>query len=75
MNRTIDDKTKDEMIEELKLEVESIQNELDNIVQELEQVERNKRAVEEMQEWLRDFTKHLPLGERFHAFCLTRKVE
>lgn len=68
MKRTIDDKTKDEMIEELKLEIESIQNELDNIVQELEQVERNKKAIEELQEFLRDEFK-------FYAFARTRKVE
>lgn len=67
MNRTIDDKTKDEMIEELKLEVESIQNELDNLVQELEQVERNKKAIEEMQDWLKDKMKFWP-------FCRVRKV-
>tara|TARA_R110002012_G_scaffold318895_2_gene538072 strand:+ start:12531 stop:12737 length:207 start_codon:yes stop_codon:yes gene_type:complete len=68
MNRTIDDKTKEEMIEELKLEVECIQNELDNLVQELEQVERNKRAIEEMQDWLKDKMKFWP-------FCTVRKVE
>ncbi len=55
------------MIEELKLEVEGIQNELDNLVQELEQVERNKQAIEEMQDWLRDKMK-------FYPFCTVRKV-
>ena len=66
--RTKEDKMYEEMIEELKLEVESIQNELDNIVHELEQVERNKKAVEELQEFLRDEFK-------FYAFARTRKVE
>tara|TARA_R100000908_G_C3733834_1_gene132349 strand:- start:254 stop:463 length:210 start_codon:yes stop_codon:yes gene_type:complete len=60
MNRTIDDKTKDEMIEELKLEVESIQNELDNLVQELEQAEKNKKAILEIQDWMRVHLKFWP---------------
>ncbi len=68
MNRTIDDKTKEEMIKELKLEVECIQNELDNLVQELEQVERNKRAIEEVQDYLKDKMD-------FYPFFNIRKVD
>ena len=52
----------------LNIDIDSIQNELDNIVQELEQVERNKRAIDELQDFLRDELK-------FYAFARTRKVE
>ena len=73
--RTKEDKMYEEMIEELKLEVESIQNELDNIVHELEQVERNKKAIEEVQDWLRESTFHLPLNERFYPIARVKKVD
>lgn len=61
-------KTLKETIEEIMTRIEGIENELDNIVQELEQVERNKRAIEEMQDWLRDKMK-------FYPFCTVRKVD
>ena len=61
-------KTIEEKIDEIMMRVEGIENELDNIVQELEQVERNKRAIEEMQDWLRDKMK-------FYPFCTVRKVD
>ena len=50
------------------MKIESIENELDNIVQELEQVERNKRAIEEMQDWMK---VHL----KFWNFENVRKVD
>tara|TARA_R100000353_G_scaffold175264_2_gene145162 strand:+ start:802 stop:1002 length:201 start_codon:yes stop_codon:yes gene_type:complete len=57
-----------EKMQALNIDIDSIQNELDNIVQELEQVERNKRAIDELQDFLRDELK-------FYAFARTRKVE
>ncbi len=66
--RTKEDKMYEEMIEELKLEVECIQNELDNLVHELEQAERNKKAVEEIQDWLTD-------KFNFYAFNKTRRID
>tara|TARA_R100000664_G_scaffold2504_1_gene6245 strand:+ start:1712 stop:1903 length:192 start_codon:yes stop_codon:yes gene_type:complete len=63
MNRTIEEK-----IEEMMMRIEGIENELDNIVQELEQVERNKRAIEEIQDWLK---VHL----KFWNFENVRKVD
>jgi len=62
MNRNIDDKTKEEMIEELKLEVESIQNELDNIVHELGEFSwLCKDAIIEIQDFLKDTMKFWPV--------------
>ena len=61
-------KTIREQIEEINMKIEIIENELDNIVQELEQVERNKRAIEEMQDWMK---VHL----KFWNFENVRKVD
>jgi len=61
-------KTIEEKIEEMMMRIEGIENELDNIVQELEQAERNKRAIEEIQDWLRD-------KMNFYPFCTVRKVD
>jgi len=58
----------EEKMKELNIDIDSIQNELDNIVQELEQAERNKRAIEEIQDYLRDKMS-------FYAFVKTRKVD
>ena len=58
-----------EKLKELNIDIDSIQNELDNIVQELEQTERNKRAIEEIQ----DFLSRKNVG--FYAFAKTRKVD